>query len=495
MRPALVRNRGSRLPILLVASVLVGGTWAATAGLPYLSESYNHLHVAARFRGPFAALDPALVPLRPLQHAYFQVLAAFDVAPALARFVPFALHLAAVLLVAHLARALGCRGGRAWIPPLLFLAFPSVAGTAWVGAIGGPGRVVCMLAGLACLLRHLERPGFGTGVGIVASLVLGLGFHQSAIVLPVLYALFVAQREAEGGHGLHGAVRRLRSPALLITIALCAAYVVYVAFLRGERHHGVVGAGALVANAVKASLALAPEAIRYPAVEGLRGHTGPGGAVFGAIAVLLAVATFALGLVRGTPAVRALCAGAALDLALPALSTGFVGRYAVLAAALMALALGVAWETARTVRSRRWLGVGAVLLLVAWTVDHVEAVLEVREAGAITAALVTEAARVRAATPEELVVTLVDAPDAWGREADVPVFNWGLVFALERAGARGPWRFYRTYPARTSTDHAPLDPSALESLQDGAEGPILVFDREHRCFVERGPSGTVQRPR
>jgi len=461
--------------------------YAPVARLPFFSESYTGLALAGGFDGIADAFDPELVPERPLQHAYFYLLLVCGAdRPEVARLVTYGLHLLSCLLVWRLARQLGTSHPTALLPPALFLCFPSVKGLAWVAAVSGPGRALCLLAGLSCLLDHLRRPRLATGVGLFLAQLVGLGFHQSALVLAPLCVLFVAATVRAGGGGPRAIARRLGHGWILAALALAVAYGVYVGFLRPRRYHGMVQAGAILANGVKASLALVPEWLRHPAVEGLRGHQGQLGFVQGGALVVAAGLAYLAGLWRGTGAQRALLSGIALDLTLPVLTTGFVLRYAYLSSALLALALGLAVERARG--SRRSLTLALTVLLgLLWARDHVVDIAEQREAGRAVEMVLEAAARARQAAGPGVEIALVDAPDMWGLEDDIPVFNWGLAIALERRGVCGPWRLLRVDPCWTSSDHEEVDAAVVEGLLEQARIPVLVFDRERFVVVEHPP--------
>src|SRR5439155_18624388 len=160
-------------------------------------EDWTHL-AAAREQGSFlVSLDPRLEPLRPFQHVFFWMLAhcgipwTDPVLPALARTVAFALHLFSCALVYALARELGLSKTASAIAMALFVAFPSVKSLVWPAAIGSPGRVMCELASLVCFVRWTRTSSRTAGALALAFFVLALGFHESAMLLPAFFVLWV----------------------------------------------------------------------------------------------------------------------------------------------------------------------------------------------------------------------------------------------------------------------------------------------------------------
>src|SRR5262249_50998143 len=156
---------------------------------------------------------------------------------------------------------------------------------------------------------------------------IALGFHESAMLLPAIFAAWIAFR---GGGTIHDALARvrraLRDPWILALFVLACAYFVQL-FFRPQRHHQAKALDSLPANVVKATLALVPEWIRAPAVEGLRGHLGVAGYALGACAIVV-IAIAALWILRRSTFGRFVVLAVGLELLLPVLGTGFAQRYA-----------------------------------------------------------------------------------------------------------------------------------------------------------------------
>ncbi|MBI5365015.1 MAG: hypothetical protein HZA53_17690, partial [Planctomycetes bacterium] len=157
-----------------------------------------------------------------------------------------------------------------------------------------------------------------------------------------------------------------------------------------------------------------------------------------------------------------------LDLVLPTLGTGFNQRYAYLGSAFAALALA-AWA-ARTAKPH-------VLLFVlalggAWTFDSLTDAEEYAEAGRRATDLSIEACLKRAEAPANATVVLLDFSDVWGRERDIPVFNWGLAEALDRGGCGRAFVLWRTRAFATSTDVELVTPDRVRAAK--ASGAVVI---------------------
>lgn len=451
---------------LALAFLWIAGLWLALRAVPFLSEDYTHLSVASAQTSVFQALDPAREPLRPLQHLYFFVVSRFPGADAdVVRSASFALHALSCALVCLIARALGLAPRTAGAAALLFALFPNVKGLAWSAAISTPGRAAFVLLAWWSWLRARETGSRGARSLSIVAFVVALLFHESAIVLPALIVLWSA---LESGQSLAQRIRavaaRLREPNLLLIVLSALAYVLYMIFLREQRHHGLKSFDSLPANVVKAALALVPQDLRVLAVEALRGKLGGGGY---AAAALIAACLGALALrvsSKGSRLARfALCV-AVLDLALPVLSTGFVQRYAYLSSALVALALAE-WALQR---DRAWRAVVVALVGLLWFGDSVRDLRAERDAGRIATAALDTACAVRAREGPARAIAIVDLPDVWGREDDIPLFNWGLSQALERRGCAGPWQLWRRRDFHTGTDVERIDERAYQAALGGS---------------------------
>jgi hypothetical protein len=424
--PATQRTRWLALLVVLVTAVV----YAATAGLPYFSETYMHL-VAARDIGSIRDIfDPARVPLRPFQHAWFWGLEElWPVSPPLARLPGFAAHLASAAMVAALARRLGAEHRTAGLAAVAFALYPNVKSLVYVAAVGWPFRVLAMLAGLTALLDHGERPRARTGALVLAAFLFGLACHQGSLVFPALGGLLLLGRFG------HDARRLARDPWLLSCGALAAAYALYVGFLQERDVHTLMKGGSVVANAARAALSLAPESLRVPVIEALRAGGTP--VLLGVGAMGLLGAVVAVWIVRARAPVRALLLCLPFEWALAIAVTGFVQRHAYLASALFAIAVAMTWQRAQRT-CRPIIGGVALLLVLGWAVDTAVDVRDLRAAGAVYSVLeaATEA-RGRAAQAE--TITLLDPPQQMGSESDLLVFDYGLQEALDLRGVAGPW--------------------------------------------------------
>jgi hypothetical protein len=471
---------------IVFALIAVISTWATVAGLPFFSESYIHLERGAQLHGMFASFGDDLVPFRPLQWAFFQALTATGLDdPAFARALTYGLHFANAVLVMLLVRAFGGSRNACLLTVLVFLAFPSARCLVWVDAISGPGRVTCMLAGMLCMQRYLDGGRALAAVASLAALVVALGFHQSAMLLPFIYWLLAAlhRRESGGTTWFRSLLSALRDPWVLSGLALSVAFAIYVGALREGRHHGLKQASAIAANGVRASLALAPEWLRVLGVDGLRGEHGTLGMIIGGALVVSVVTCFLWIVVKTSPLARVLLIAAAADLVLPVISVGFVLRYAYFSAALVAVALGVIFQAnlARPDRQRR-LVLGVLALVLFLSRDHYVDLRDSREAGHVVEEVLQAAAGARAALGTDEPITIVDVPAYWGAEQDLPVFNWGLTPAIRRYGVGGRWVAMRTFDTWTSSEQQRIEPATLEAFVRDRQRALLVFDREsERC--------------
>ncbi|MBL8861596.1 MAG: hypothetical protein JNK02_06245 [Planctomycetes bacterium] len=466
--PAPGSSGASRAPrVALAAAVLfLGLQWAWLAPVPFLSEDWTQLAALGDVETLSAALDPGREPLRPLQHAFLWLLAhcGADPAgslPAVARAVALALFAGSTALVLGLARRAGLGAGGAAAAALLFVAFPCAKLLVWPAAIGSPLRVAFELAALLLLVRRAQGgPGWSGALGLV-SLVLALGGHESAFLLP---AILLAWLACVGTAGLREGLARvraaLRDPYVLAACALAAFHVVHLLWFRPQRVHGAKDLAALPANLAKAALALAPEVLRGPAIAGLRGHLGTLGLVLGGAALLAALALWILALWRGGLA-RFAALAIALDLGLAVAGAGFVQRYACLAAAFAALSVA---EWAST-PARRAL---AAALGLAWACDAWVDAREIRTAGAGALRLAAEARAVPGTAP----LVLVGVPDMIGAEVDVPFFNWGGALFLRAHGCARPVRLVRERAFRTNSDQELVGPAQLAEF--AAQGAVVL---------------------
>lgn len=464
-----------RWPYALVLLV-TAAVYAATAGLPYLSETWSHTVAARTIDGVADLFDPARVPLRPFQHVWFWGMETlWPVPPALARLPGFAAHLLCCLLVAVLCRRLGGTPRTAALAALGFALFPNVKSVVYVAAIGWPFRVLATLLGVCALLAHAGRPRARTGLAIVGSFLFGLACNQGAVVFPALGALLLLGARGREAVGLW------RDPWLLACAALAVGYGFYVAFLHQRDVHQVVAGGAVLANGARAALCLLPEALRVPVIEALRGG---GTAMLGGLAAMVALgAALAAWLWRGPAVVRALLLCLPLEW-LPALAvTGFAQRYAYLGAALAVVAITLSWQQAQG-RLRVAFAVLGIGLAGAWASDTVVDVRDLRGAGRAIDSVLAAAGEARARAGPGTTIILLDPPQVIGSENDVLVFDYGLQEALMLAGVAGPWQVMATVGPwwRPSVVREPRE-RILARLRE-AGGPFVAFDPWTGAVIE-----------
>jgi hypothetical protein len=330
-----------------------------------------------------------------------------------------------------------------------------------------------LLAILLATVSLGRRGNARAGWWLCAAFLVGLGFHQSTILAPLMAALglwFLAPGNAR--QRLSTVLAHLRAPAAWCLIALALGYVVYLQGFHERSYHRLVQPGAVLANVAKASLALAPEDLRVPLLEALRdGRLGPT-AVAGAVIVVL-WGLLAWAWWRATPAIRWLLLLIPLDLLLPVLTTGFVTRYAYLAAGLSAVAVALACAGVAPGGAGRTRWAWALALLLVWGRDQWIDVAELRDAGRLTDRLLEQADAARTALPPERTLVLIDSPDHAGRERDLPVFNWGLHIALARRGVTLPCLLLRVTPCWTSSDHQAI--SEAQAVEFGANPDLTCL--------------------
>jgi hypothetical protein len=436
----------------------------ALLDVPFLSEDYTHLAEAGA-RPLLSAFDLTREPLRPLQHLFFQVLALWsDPSPARRAWSRSPSTSASVRSCTRWRASSSWDGARRAFAALLFALFPNVKGLAWSAAISTPGRSFFVLLAFLAFLRWRRRAARSAALLVLVAFVLALGFHENAIVLP---ALLLAWACASGA----GAVRELlRRPLVGALTAGALAYVIYLAFLRPERHHGLKSLESLPANVIKAALCTFPEVVRANVVNFLRAHPGGVGTIAGASLLALLALGAALVWTRAQPVARFAVLAVLIDLALPTIGAGFNQRYAYLSAAWIALALG-AWA-AQSARAR----ILAWILGLAWAFDSVVDLAEYRAAGQIARHELQQACAARERVGPERTLVIVDPTDVWGRERDIPVFNWGLSEALERARCPGPWRFWRTRDFATGTAVERVSEAQIRAAAEQGE-VLLLIDR------------------
>ena len=478
----------------LVFFAVVAAIYLAVAGLPFFSESFTHLHAAGGMEQWTESLDPRLEPLRPLQHLYFFILASFEPpSPAWARLPGFALHLGSCLLVVAMAKGFGATRNGARFAGVLFALAPSVKNLVWVAAISAPGRVFFLLASLVAFQRYAARRDAVAGAACVLSFLIALGFHQSAVILPGLLLLLLWTESGPGIRRRLAETRRwLADPLVLSICALALVYFAYQAWFREQRYNQLKDLASLPANVVKASLAIAPEILRAGVVDGLRSGGGSAGLIGAGLLFFCWLALAGFLLWRGHAATRFAVSAIALDAVLPVMLSGYDQRYSYLGLAFAACALGAWWGRRGVAREGLAAGALAAGLLAVPSFDTLQDVLEYREAGTVADTVIADAGAERARVGADTTIVLVDLPDMWGSEDDLPVFNWGFPFAAERRGIGGPWVLLRTREYHTGSDSERVTPAEIERLADRPGVSVLVFDRVLRRLPRYGRGDAVE---
>jgi hypothetical protein len=325
-------------------------------------------------------------------------------------------------------------------------------------------------------------PPWLPGTGLVACVLLGVMSHPSGALTPLYLVLWIALTTPGGVRAqATAAVRALARPPVLLAFAVVAGYLLWSSG-NADNYRSLREPGAIAANAARALLALWPSELREWLVAGLRGLHGTAGTVIGAVgALLIALATLAL-FVRGGAVWRFALLAGALDMGLAIVTAGYSQRYAYFAAALVAIALADSWSRAPVPR-RRVLAGAAVVLGACWLLESVRVVRELREAGTVVDNLLAQAVQAHAAWPAGRPFVVADLPDVWGREQDLPVFNWGFAPALRRCGVAQDVVQLRTTPARTSTAARLVQPAEVERLRREAAGSLLEYDARTRRLV------------
>ena len=463
---------------LLLASVPLVATalcYLLTAQLPFFSESYMHTAASATMHGIADVFDTTRIPLRPGQHAWFWAMhSMWPVEPAWARLAPFLVHALTCAMTGVLARQLGASPRTAVLCSAAFALFPNVKSVAYVAAVGWPFRVLAMQLALSAAIAHASRPRVRTGGAMLAAFAVALACNQGSVVFPAMAGLLLL--------GIHGrsALARLRDPWVFACIVVATIYVVLLTSLERGPHHAVA-AGALAANAAKASLCLAPEAVRVPLLDALR--TGGSGVLLGVTVLLLLAAACGAWLWRTTPTVRALLIAIPIEWAPAMIVTGFAQRYAYLSASLLCISLALSYE--RTTRCRRLVAVGCVGLAGWWAFDTAVDVIEHREAGTIVNRVLNAAEQARSRSAKG-TITLVSPPRRAGSEGDLPVLDFGLREALALTGVPGAFEVLITRGPSWSSAAPTTEPhDALVARLRAGSASYVVFDANNGRVVEQ----------
>lgn len=334
------------------------------------------------------------------------------------------------------------------------------------------------LAALDLLVRRAHPASWTRGFGAVALMALGMGFHESGFLVPALAGAIALGSASDWRAGARRAIERLREPAFAACAALAVGYAIYLALLREQRYHHAKSLEALPANLSKAALALAPEIVRAPAIEGLRGHLGLAGYALGALTLLAVAALFEL-MLRAGPPLRWSALAVAIELAFPAFGVAFAQRHAYLAPAFFALG-AAAWITQRRSRAGRLL---AIVWASLWAFEPVRDACEYRAAGRSARELLALARAERIVAGPSVPIAIVDAPDVCGTEADVPLFNWGLAQMFDAHALAGPWFFWRTHGFHTSTTVELVTSERVEAALRSGTPRVIRWDPRARRFV------------
>lgn len=453
-----------RLPALVFWSAIAAwllGQWLCIAGLPLLSEDWTHREFVAGFASFADCFDRSKPPPRPLQHAFFWLAIASDASPAAMRLVLFLLHLGSVAAVAALARAAGLSVSRARLAALVFALYPAVRSLGWPAAISGPGHVCFELLGL--LAFACGRPGgWGTAAAVAVLQLVAVAFHPSAVLLPLLLLGWRAWVLPAAATPWRGARRALREPALLGALLLAVLALCWILPAPGP-HGGVRELGAMLANGARAAVFWLPEPLRVAIIEGLRG--GGAGLLLGLLALLGIAAAAAWWCWRGGGLPRFAVVAIALDLGLAIAKAGWSLRYALLPAALLALAAAAA--------RGRWLRVGVPLLALSFALDSLRDVADFAAAGRGAERLLAAAVAARARLGGGPPLWIVDPPAEHGAERDIPVWNWGLRQALAARGVRDVRPVSSRHAATAGSDLEARDAAAVQQLLQDRSAAVL----------------------
>ena len=462
---------------LIAAALWSALLFALLAPVSFASDDYAHLQMVAQFGGVADALDPGLVPLRPLQHAYFY---AFGGSEVVARLPIFAAFAGALGLVWMVCRLLGGSYSAAAIAVLLFSVFPHVTNLGWVATVGWSGRQIALLGGLAAYVlydRHRDRRA---GMAVIGALLMGLGFHQSSVLLVPWCVLWSWTR-----HGWGRLAPCWRDPVLWTMVLVVVPYAVYLFWFRPQRVHGSVESAAVLSSFSRASICLLPIDLREPVLEGLR--AGGAGRLLAAAMVLAVAGLFGRALLV-SPISRFIALCILGDLALSALTTPFAQRYAYSAAALCACGLGL-WTDGTARRSLRYAVIG--VLVIALGSDSLRLVRHYRQLDQVIPHIREVAARRAADLGPGQRLVFVDVPGAFGPDGAVPLFRWGMPQALERWGIRGDFLWWST--AEESVDDVAdarrVTPADVEAATSNPRVVLLRFDRQHLRFSGESREG------
>lgn len=474
--------RATHALLLTAAAVWLSALFWNSLGIPFLADDYEFLKVAAEMASPLDAFRGGHTSPKPLHHLIFWWGAhATGPDPAWMRVPGFLAHGLALCFVFRLAKQAGASVGHAAAAAILYAAFATTRSLYWPVAISGFLRVTCALAALSFYVDATRK--LSAALLAVSFTLLAMAAHQSGALMPVFFVMW-SVLIGSGGlgeralRGVHAALH----PVVLTALAIVVAYFFWAA-RTPDQYRGFRDLGAIAANTLRGLVALAPDSLRMHAVEAARGQAKGVAFALGWATVLCCAAFYGWRLVRGSGIWRFAIVAGACDIALGVVTAGYSQRYAYLAGALLAIALATSATQATNGRHRAgWLA-GMVVLFAAWLSETWRITRELRDAGTVLNSILDRAERTSRDLGPDSPLVVVNAPDVWGKEHDLPLLNWGLEPALRMRGIQRPIRQVRTTPARTSTAQSLISAAELEKLRQTSGGEVLVFDQEAKQVV------------
>lgn len=221
-------RRSAIAQALVVALVLAAFGRTLSFGFIYddyhFCRGYTLLEVAARFAGPWDAAGIESPFFRPLPVVSFALDAwVWGVRPAGFHLTNLLLHVAAALLVFHVARACAASILAAGVAAVLFATSPtSVTSAVWISARTDSLCAVFALASALAFVRHQRRPTMRASAAVCLGLALALLSKENAAVLPFLFLLADVVTRRGRPSRIH-----------LATFAVLAAYLLAYALLPG----------------------------------------------------------------------------------------------------------------------------------------------------------------------------------------------------------------------------------------------------------------------
>ena len=471
-----------------LAAWLVFLAWSGRE-VGFLADDYEFLKIAAEMQSPLQAFERGHTSPKPLHHLIFWW-GAHCTGPDAnwMRLPAFLAHALALGFVFRIGRQAGASPVGAALATLLYASFATTRSLLWPVAISGFLRVTCALAALSFWIdavrsyRTVSADGVSshwarsTCAAIVATLF-AMGAHQSGALTPgffVLWAMLVGGERGIRESALRG-LRAAFHPAVLGSVVVVGAYVVWASGTT-DQYRGIRELGAIAANTLRSVVALAPQELRICATEAARGKLLGAASVAGWLVIAGYGTFYGWRLVRGSGLWRFAIVAGSIDIALAVVTAGWSQRYCYFAAALFAIALGVSWSCVVLRWQRVMIGAAAVLLAACWARESLRVGRELQEASAVARDILDAGQRADQELGTGNPLVIANAPDVWGTEQDLPLFNWGLEPALRTRGVTRAIRQVRTTPARTSTAASLVTPAAVQELRGLPEGGLLEFD-------------------